>query len=317
MSAAATQPQGGPEAARLRYDEGGLAGRRQLARDLSRLADASVTEALRLLRDEGAAASRRIGFTGPPGAGKSTLIGRLAKLRAARGATLAIVAIDPSSPKSSGALLGDRVRMDALLAGTDIYIRSLPSGRSADGLSDNLADVLAAIEAEGFAEILIETVGVGQVEAGARALVDTLVLAMGPQSGDQIQAMKAGVLETADIVVINKADLPGAERMAQDIRNVLERRSGEGRRVPPVLLTQASDAASIEALSRAIDEHEAWSAVHVDAAQAAEARRLWHVRSLLGRRVAELIDALPANVREASVAQIYRYVANLMREKDA
>jgi LAO/AO transport system kinase len=292
----------------------GVTRRRQLARDLSRLANATVSEALQILRDEPASTTRRIGFTGPPGAGKSTLIGRLAKSRAARGDALAIVAIDPSSPKSSGALLGDRVRMDALLAGTDVYIRSLPSGRSADGLSDNLADVLAAVEADGFDEILIETVGVGQIEAGARALVDTLVLAMGPHSGDQIQAMKAGVLETADIVVINKADLPGAERMAQDIRNVLERQRGGGRRVPAVLLTQASDSASIEALSLAIDEHGAWRAGHVDAAQAAEARRLWHARSLLTRRVAELIDALPTATRVMSVAQIYGHVARLMNE---
>lgn len=307
MSAAAMQEPREPQT-------DGLTGRRQLARDLSRLANASVSEALQMLRDETVSTSRRIGFTGPPGAGKSTLIGRIAKLRAARGEALAIVAIDPSSPKSSGALLGDRVRMDALLAGTDVYIRSLPSGRSADGLSDNLADVLGAVEAQGFAGILIETVGVGQIEAGARALVDTLVLAMGPQSGDQIQAMKAGVLETADIVVINKADLPGAERMAQDIRNVLERQRGDGRHVPPVLLTQASDAASIEGLSRAIDEHGAWRVAHVDAAQDAEERRLWHARSLLNRRVAELIDAMPAAMRVAGVAQIYRHVSRLMNE---
>lgn len=302
------------EAARLPGGEPGALGRRRLARDLSRLADAAVSESLRMLRDEAGQPGRRIGFTGPPGAGKSTLIGRLAKARAASGEALAIVAIDPSSPKSSGALLGDRVRMDALLAGTDVYIRSLPSGRSADGLSDNLADVLAAIEAEGFAEILIETVGVGQIEAGARALVDTLVLAMGPQSGDQIQAMKAGVLETADIVVVNKADLPGAERMAQDLRNVLERQREKGRRVPPVLLTQASDSASIDALSLAIDEHEQWRLAHVDAALAAGERRRWHARSLLNRRVAELIDTLPAGLREAGVAQIYRHVMRAMSE---
>lgn len=99
---------------------------------------------------------------------------------------------------------------------------------------------------------------------------------------------------------------------AWHIRNVLERRRGEGRRVPPVLLMQASDAASIEALSHLIDEHEAWSAAHVDTAQVIEARRLWHVRSLLNRRVAELIDALPPGMCEAGVAQIYRYVASLM-----
>ncbi|WP_341315246.1 GTP-binding protein [Paraburkholderia sp. IMGN_8] len=283
--------------------------RRQLARDLSRIARASVAGSLQYLRDHGAVPARRIGFTGPPGAGKSTLIGRVAKARAARGEPIAIIAIDPSSPATSGALLGDRVRMDAVLADTDVFIRSLPSGWSADGLSDNLADVLAAVEGDGFDEILLETVGVGQVENGARALVDTLVLTMGPQSGDQIQAMKAGVLETADIVVINKCDLPGAERMAQDIRNVLERNRANGHRIAPVLLTRANDDASIAQLSSAIDEHTQWRAAHVDAARAEEMRKLFHVRSLLTRRVAELIDTLPEDARAASVAQLYACIA--------
>jgi LAO/AO transport system kinase len=284
-------------------------GRRQLARDLSKIARASVAESLQLLRESGTLPARRIGFTGPPGAGKSTLIGRVAKARAARDESIAIIAIDPSSPSTSGALLGDRVRMDAVLADTDVFIRSLPSGWSADGLSDNLADVLAAVEADGFGEILLETVGVGQVENGARALVDTLVLTLGPQSGDQIQAMKAGVLETADIVVVNKCDLPGAERMAQDIRNVLERNRANGRRVAPVLLTRANDEASIEQLSNAIDEHTQWRAAHLDVARVAETRKRFHVRSLLTRRVAELIDALPDDAPTASVAELYAHIA--------
>ncbi len=287
--------------------------RRALARDLSRIARASVPESLQYLRAHASASARRIGFTGPPGAGKSTLIGRLAKVRAARGEPLAIIAIDPSSPKTSGVLLGDRVRMDALLADTDVYIRSLPSGWSADGLSDNLADVLAAVEADGFAEILLETVGAGQVENGARALVDTLVLTMGPQSGDQVQAMKAGVLETADIVVINKADLPGAERMAQDIGSVLERNRANGRRVAPVLLAAANDTESIGRLSLAIDEHAQWRSAHVSAEATAQARALFHARSLLNRRVAELIDTLPAQTRSAPVTDIYARIVDLLK----
>ncbi|VVD33433.1 Methylmalonyl-CoA mutase auxilliary protein, metallochaperone [Paraburkholderia dioscoreae] len=288
--------------------------RGDLARRLSRISRATVSESLRVLRTQAEASARRIGFTGPPGAGKSTLIARLAKARAARGESLAIIAIDPSSPKTSGALLGDRVRMDALLADTDVYIRSLPSGRSADGLSDNLADVLAAVEAEGFAEILVETVGVGQVEYGARTLVDTLVLTMGPHSGDQVQAMKAGVLETADIVVVNKADLPGAERMAQDIGSVLERNRANGRRVAPVLLAAANDAESVERLSRAIDEHTQWREQHVSRQETGEARALFHTRSLLNRRIGELIETLPSNTRGAPVADIYSHVVRLLNE---
>ncbi|NKJ48519.1 methylmalonyl-CoA mutase [Burkholderia sp. SG-MS1] len=290
-----------------------VAARRTLARDLSRIAGASVSEALRHLDQHAPASARRIGFTGPPGAGKSTLIGRLAKARAPRGESMAIIAIDPSSPKTSGALLGDRVRMDALLADTDVYIRSLPSGWSGDGLSDNLADILATVEAEGFAEILLETVGVGQVENGARALVDTLVLTMGPQSGDQVQAMKAGVLETADIVVISKADLPGAERMAQDIGSVLERNRSNGRRVAPVLLVAANRAESVEALSGAIDAHTQWRSDHVDAVRVSQDRALFHARSLLNRRLAELIDTLPADARSEPVAAIYARIVELLK----
>lgn len=299
-----------PQAAHPRVD---VSARRNLARDLSRIASARVPDALQQLRTQVTASARRIGFTGPPGAGKSTLIGRLAKARVSRGDSIAIIAIDPSSPRTSGALLGDRVRMDALLADTDVYIRSLPSGWSADGLSDNLADILLTVEAEGFAEILVETVGVGQVENGARALVDTLVLTMGPQSGDQVQAMKAGVLETADIVVINKADLPGAERMAQDISSVLERNRSNGQHVAPVLLVSANRAESVEQLSNAIDAHTQWRSEHVNALQTSQDRALFHARSLLNRRIAELIDALPADARSEPVAGIYARIVELLK----
>lgn len=290
------------------------AARRTLAQDLSRIARASVPESLQYLQATSPFdPANRIGFTGPPGAGKSTLVGRLAKLRVERHAPLAIIAIDPSSPRTSGALLGDRIRMDALLSGTDVYIRSLPSGWSADGLSDNLADVLAAVDANGFAEILLETVGVGQVEYGARALVDTLVLTLAPNAGDQVQAMKAGVIETADIIAINKADQPGAERMAQDIRNVLAQDSRR-QRMPSVLLTAANDAVSISALSEAIDQHSDWRSGHVTLADTKAERALFHVRSLLNRRVAELTACLPPDVRSMSTAELYALIARRLSE---
>lgn len=293
----------------------GTMARRALAQNLSRIARASVSESLHYLRTAGPSrAARRIGFTGPPGAGKSTLVGRLAKLRVEHHAPLAIIAIDPSSPRTTGALLGDRIRMDALLAGADVYIRSLPSGWAADGLSDNLADVLAAVEAHAFAEILLETVGVGQVEYGARVLVDTLVLTLAPNSGDQVQAMKAGVIETADIVVVNKADQPGAERMAQDLRNVLAHDMRRLRKPPPVLLTAANDVASLVALSDAIDEHARWRSEHVARHDATQARTLFHVRSLLNRRVAELIGNLPADAQSLPAAELYALVIRRLTE---
>lgn len=290
-------------------------GRRSLARELSRIADASVAQSLMHLRDATLVPAQRIGVTGPPGAGKSTLIGRLARLRSSTHKPLAVIAIDPTSPKTCGSLLGDRIRMDAQLAGTDVYVRSLPSGRSVDGLSDNLADVLAAVEAHAFAEVIVETVGVGQAEYGVRTLVDTLVLVLGPNSGDQVQAMKAGILEMADIVVINKADQPGAERMALDIRTVLHRRGArDNQRQPTVLLTGASDDQSIAALSDAIDQHAASLAPVADNALNHRKRAVFHAQALLHRRVAEIVSEADGESLPNGVPALYRWLTARLSE---
>ena len=193
--------------------------RRALGLALSRAANASVDDILAIARNTAAPGAPRIGLTGPPGAGKSSLGGRLALLRAQR-RRVGMLAIDPSSPRSGGAILGDRIRIDELEGAGDLFVRSLASRSAADGLADNLPELLHVMEAAGFDEVLVETVGVGQAEHAARSLVDTLVLVLNPGTGDSIQAMKAGILELADLLVVTKADTPPAGPAVQSLRSV-------------------------------------------------------------------------------------------------
>ncbi|AQV98440.1 kinase [Cupriavidus necator] len=261
-----------------------------LGRTLTRIANATPAELVqRAQRNTPLHAARRIGMTGAPGAGKSTLLGHLAMARASKG-RLGVLAVDPSSPRSGGAILGDRIRMDELGTSPELYIRSLGSRGTSDGLADNLPEMLDAMDDFGFAEVLLETVGVGQTEYAARAQVDTLVLLLLPDSGDMVQAMKAGIMEMADIFVVNKADLPGAQRMATDIRRIgALTRHAPGAWVPPVLLTAASRPASVSALSDAIDQHQAWLAAAGRQAALRRQRARYRLRRLLEVQVAEVV----------------------------
>lgn len=275
--------------------------RRSLSRRLSALLDASVAESLAALREgtpaeahrPGAGSTHRIGITGAPGAGKSSLIASLAAHRLGRDRRLGVLAVDPSSPVSQGSILGDRIRMDAVTTDPRFFLRSVPSRNTHDGLCANVPDLLLAMEAHGFDDLIVETVGVGQAEYGIRPLVDTLVLVLMPHSGDAIQAMKAGILEMADIYVVNKADLPGAKLAAAEIRAITQRRAPRpGEWVPPVVLTSQQGGGGIDELDAAIDRHGAWAATHRDPEAIAHARRRYHVQSLIGRRVNEVLDSL-------------------------
>lgn len=262
--------------------------RRALGRALSRIANASVAEALRGMR-ESSRGAWRIGVTGPPGAGKSTLIGRLARRRLDSGTAVAVVAVDPSSPHSQGAILGDRIRMDCVADEPRLFIRSLASRGANDGLADNIADVLATLDGYPFDELLLETVGVGQAEYAVRALVDTLVLVLIPESGDQVQAMKAGMLEMADIYVVNKADLPGAERIATELRAVTRlRRRLDAEWEAPVIMT-GYEQAGVATLSEAVSRHLAFVQRTRNADEVRRQRREYHLKSLLVRSVAEIL----------------------------
>lgn len=171
---------------------------------------------------------RRVGITGPPGAGKSTLVAALATGLRAREREVAVVAVDPTSPYSGGALLGDRIRMNDVAMDPGIFIRSMASRGSLGGLATTTAEVLDLVDAFGFPDILVETVGVGQTELEITGTADTVVVVLVPESGDGIQAMKAGLMEIADVFVVNKADRPGADRMVKELRTAIHLRTPTG-----------------------------------------------------------------------------------------
>jgi LAO/AO transport system kinase len=278
--------------------------RHALGQALTRLANASASELMHSPQiTVAAAAARRIGLTGAPGAGKSTLAGHLA-LHRAPGRRMGILAIDPSSPRSGGAILGDRIRMDELKDVSQLYIRSIGSRSTSDGLSDNLPEMLDLMDEFDFDEVLLETVGVGQVEYAARVQVDTLVLLLLPESGDVVQAMKAGIMEMADIFVINKADLPGAQKMASDIKRISSlTRHEEGSWRPSVLLASSSKPESIAALSEEIDRHQTWLDLNDRRTVLRQQRARYRLRRLIERRAAEVIARQDPSFFEEQMAQ--------------
>ena len=203
-----------------------------------------------------------VGVTGPPGAGKSTLVAALiAELRRA-GRPVAVVAVDPSSPITGGAVLGDRVRMQAYSSDDGVFIRSMAARGHSGGLSSATAAAAAVFDAVGFDVVLIETVGTGQSEVEVAATADTTVVVEAPEMGDEIQAIKAGLLEVADIVVVNKGDRPGAHRTAGQLQAMLShatsREAPQGRSAPKnpeVLVTTAATGEGVAELLAAIDRH--------------------------------------------------------------
>jgi len=289
--------------------------RRALALALSRIANADTRMlASRVLPEARPSPARRIGITGAPGTGKSTLLGHLARERKANG-RIGVLAIDPSSPHSGGAILGDRVRMDELTDSADLYIRSVGSRGATDGLADNLPEMLDVMEEFDFAEVLLETVGVGQTEYAVRIQVDTLILLLQPDSGDIVQAMKAGIMEMADIFVVNKADLAGAQRMVADLQRISAiNPHPEGTWRPPVLLTSASDQTSVLALSETIDRHQSWLA-GVDQQRALRGQRArYRLRRLIEARVADAIarqdDAFLSLSLQQQVTRVVSLIGN-------
>ena len=203
--------------------------------------------------------ARRVGVTGPPGGGKSSLIAVLANLCRARKEEVGVVAVDPTSPYSGGALLGDRIRMNDLATDRGIFIRSMATRGSLGGLAATSKEVIDLMDAFGLARLLIETVGVGQTELGITEAADTVVVVLVPESGDGIQAMKAGLMEIADIFVVNKADRPGADGVFGDLRAALHLRAGKahdpGHWTIPVLKTVAQTGEGLPELLDAVDRH--------------------------------------------------------------
>jgi LAO/AO transport system kinase len=201
--------------------------------------------------------ARIVGFTGPPGVGKSTLIGRLIEQARARDRQIAVLSIDPSSPFTKGALLGDRIRLSDHFLDRGVFIRSMASRGSLGGLSEATLQAALLMDASGKDDVFLETVGVGQGEVDIIDHADTVVLVLMPGSGDSIQALKAGVMEIPDVIVVNKSDHPLTDTMVREIRGVLSLGPQEGWRVP-ILKTEASRGEGIEELAEKIAEHHAF-----------------------------------------------------------
>jgi LAO/AO transport system ATPase len=197
-----------------------------------------------------------LGVTGPPGAGKSTLVNALIGAWLARGARVGVVAVDPSSPFSGGAILGDRIRMGEHQAHERVFIRSLASRGHGGGLSRTAARVVDLLDAAGYAQIIVETVGAGQSEVEVAEVADTRIVVCPPGLGDEVQALKAGILEIADILVVNKADLPQAERTERELLAMLSLRHYDDW-TPQVLRTVATSGAGVAELADLIERHAA------------------------------------------------------------
>ena len=192
-----------------------------------------------------------LGITGPPGVGKSTLIGRIINYWKERNQNVAVLAIDPSSPRSGGALLGDRVRMDSADSGDLVFVRSLSTGGHPGGISSSLISMIDLLSYCGWENIVIETVGSGQSEIKIVAFADKILLVDGPDRGDIIQAEKAGIIELADIVVINKSDLPGSTNAAESIRSSLS--FGDAKSSPEVILVSAQKNEGVEEMMNLVE----------------------------------------------------------------
>jgi len=197
----------------------------------------------------------RVGFTGPPGAGKSTIVDKLTSLLVKNSATVGIIAVDPTSPFTGGALLGDRIRMQDLTSMKGVFIRSMATRGSYGGLATTTKEVAIVMDAFGKDYILIETVGVGQVELDVVDACDTTVVVLVPEFGDSIQAMKAGLMEIADIFVVNKSDREGAKRIASELDMILDIRRKKGKWEYPVVSTEAVNNKGIDLLLSKISEH--------------------------------------------------------------
>ncbi|HYB40358.1 MAG TPA: methylmalonyl Co-A mutase-associated GTPase MeaB [Candidatus Methylomirabilis sp.] len=315
----------------------GLKARRpaSLARAISIVENASAgSEALLGGLHSLVGGARRIGITGPPGAGKSTLIERLAAHWRTGGLTVGIIAIDPTSPFTGGALLGDRIRMERAALDPGVFIRSMASRGSLGGMATTTGEVADVMDAYGFDRILVETVGVGQSELDVASVSDTTVVVLVPESGDGIQVMKAGLMEIADVYVVNKADRPGADRLRQELEVAIglksgqafrhvpghhghdssETRSSEGGKAkakdmawePPVLATVAPRDEGVAELSGALDRHFRW--LERDGGLAARrARQLERrTREVLERAVRRWAwsDAAPRAALEAALADV-------------
>jgi LAO/AO transport system kinase len=245
----------------------------------------------------------RLGLTGPPGVGKSTLVDALVRHHRRQERRVGVVAVDPTSPFTGGAVLGDRVRMGDLTLDPGVFIRSMATRGSLGGLARTTKEVVDVLEAFGQQELIVETVGVGQTEMDVAQVADTVVVALSPESGDAIQAMKAGLMEAADILVVNKADRPGAEQMVRNLKADLAMRPASDWTVP-VLRTAASRGEGLAELAETVAAHHAFQQQSGALARRRQARAAAEITAILRdrlwqhghARVGQDVDAWAARV---------------------
>jgi len=273
-------------------DELSGGGRRPLARLLTRIenGDPSVRPSLPELFAAGHGA-HVVGITGPPGSGKSTLVNALITEWRKRGRRVGILAVDPSSPYTRGAILGDRIRMMEHAADRDVFMRSMASRGELGGVAATTWIAAAALDAAGYDPVLIETVGAGQSEVEIARLAETTVVVEVPDMGDEVQAIKAGLLEVADIIAVNKGDRPGADRAARQLRAMLSTAGGRvERKPPPVMVTTATTAEGVATLADAIDAHRSQARTPVEALERAANQVRRALADLAARRATEAAD---------------------------
>ena len=226
-----------------------------------------------------------VGITGAPGAGKSTLTDRLIGIVRKSGAEVGVLAVDPSSPFTGGAILGDRVRMQEHATDAGVFIRSMATRGHLGGLSLAAPEAIRVLDAAGLPVVLVETVGVGQVEVEIAGAADTTVVVVNPGWGDAVQANKAGLLEIADLFVINKADRPGAQETERDLQGMLDMNMHMGEWRPPVLQAVATSGAGVEDVWAAVEEHRAYLERSGELARRRERRLLDELREIVLHRL--------------------------------
>jgi LAO/AO transport system kinase len=263
---------------------------RAMARAISLIED-EADAAAALVRDIFPHTGRTylLGVTGPPGAGKSTLVDRLVTQTREAGETVGVIAVDPTSPFTGGAILGDRLRMQAHAQDPDVFIRSMATRGHMGGLARATSDAALVLDAAGKSLVIIETVGVGQDEVDIVRTADISVVVLVPGAGDDVQALKAGIMEIADIFVVNKADRDGADRTVTSIEAMLSLQTfAEGDWRPPIVKTEATTGKGVPELLDTIDRFRA----HTAAAQGSRrrARAEWRVRELLGQRFLQHVE---------------------------
>jgi LAO/AO transport system kinase len=280
---------------------------RALARLLSLVEDSSprVRSVIKELLPH-AGGARIIGLTGPPGVGKSTVTALVGAFRAA-GARIAVLAVDPTSPFTGGALLGDRVRMQQHATDEAVYIRSMASRGHLGGLAASTPQAIRVLDAAGFELIIIETVGVGQAEVAVASLADSVVVLVAPGMGDAIQAAKAGILEVADLFVVNKADKPDTQQVVRDLRNMIALADrGPGDWKPPILTTVAMTGEGIGELVTRLEAHWSWLNSTGELARRRQGRAREEITALAfaalrGRLAADRVDALARQVADGAL----------------